>query len=270
MTATNDHQQPTEHDSEQDTGGAGRWLRRRTELGFAIGVFAIAVFITVQIPGMPPSDETGTPGPGFFPILVAAFLYITAALLAINVIRNPRHTAPSVTGNQMSTDLLEDIGGIDDTGEIRVMRSTNRRRTAHHDAARDVGADAEGAVGDGQDPANTVDGTRTEDQSDADDGIPDPPPPTTAGSNYIPVDYRTVGIVLAGLVGFILLLQPLGWLLTASALFWLVCYALGSKRPIFDIAVSVIFASAIQLAFSAGLGLSLPPGIMEGLLPWSN
>jgi putative tricarboxylic transport membrane protein len=76
--------------------------------------------------------------------------------------------------------------------------------------------------------------------------------------------------VLCGLVAFALTLQPVGWLVTASALFWVVSYALGSRRPLFDVAVSVIFASVIQIAFSAGLGLGLPPGILEGVLPWSN
>ncbi|MBB1028013.1 tripartite tricarboxylate transporter TctB family protein, partial [Dietzia sp. DQ11-38-2] len=89
-------------------------------------------------------------------------------------------------------------------------------------------------------------------------------------SDYVPVDYRTTGIVIAGLVGFAILLQPVGWLITSSALFWIVSRALGSRRPVFDIAVSVIFASVIQIAFSAGLGLGLPAGILEGVVPWSN
>lgn len=166
--------------------GWRRWWRNRTELGFAGGVLAIAVFLTIQTVQMEVPEGSGSPGPQFFPGLIAGFLFITGGLLAIDVIRTPRHT---------STE------------------------------------------------------------------------PTT---EYIPVDFRTTGTVLGALVVFALLLRPVGWLITAGALFWVVSRALGSRRPVFDIAVSAIFASVIQIAFSAGLGLGLPPGILEGVLPWSN
>lgn len=180
-----------------------RWWRARTELGFAAGVLAIAVFMIVQTLGMEVPEGAGTPGPQFFPGLVSGFLLVVGVLLALSVIRTPRHAAP--------------VAGDDD--------------------------------------------------NDDDENSPAPAAPDSA---YVPVDYRTTGIVLAGLIGFALLLQPVGWLITASALFWVVSFALGSKRPLFDIAVSVIVASVIQIAFSAGLGLGLPPGILEGVLPWSN
>ncbi|MCW4465615.1 tripartite tricarboxylate transporter TctB family protein [Glutamicibacter sp. MNS18] len=79
-------------------------------------------------------------------------------------------------------------------------------------------------------------------------------------------DWKTVGMVIAGVAGFTLLLPYAGWILSASALFWIVSRALGSKRAVFDISISVLFASVIQLAFNAGLGLNLPSGFLEGLL----
>lgn len=82
------------------------------------------------------------------------------------------------------------------------------------------------------------------------------------------IDWKTLGIVVVALVAFILLLPILGWLISSAALFWVVAWAFGSKRPLFDIAVAAIFASITQLAFSAGLGLPLPSGILEGLFPW--
>ncbi|MEZ5085251.1 MAG: tripartite tricarboxylate transporter TctB family protein [Tessaracoccus sp.] len=85
-----------------------------------------------------------------------------------------------------------------------------------------------------------------------------------------PIDWKTLGIVLGALVAFILLLPVLGWLIGSAALFWVVSWAFGSQRPIFDIAVSALFAAITQLAFSAGLGLPLPAGILEGLFPWTN
>lgn len=73
-------------------------------------------------------------------------------------------------------------------------------------------------------------------------------------------DWRTFGLVLGALVLFAVLLTPVGWICSAAILFWLIAYALGSRRPIFDIGVALVLSSAVQLAFSAGLGLALPSG----------
>ncbi|MCY1160241.1 MAG: tripartite tricarboxylate transporter TctB family protein [Citricoccus sp.] len=79
-------------------------------------------------------------------------------------------------------------------------------------------------------------------------------------------DWKTVGLVVGGIALFILVLPVLGWVFSAAGLFWIVCKALGSKRPGFDVVVSLVFAAVIQLAFNAGLGLNLPSGFLEGLL----
>lgn len=79
-------------------------------------------------------------------------------------------------------------------------------------------------------------------------------------------DWRTTGLMLAGVVAFVLLLEPLGWIISAAALFWIAARALGSRRPVFDIGVGLLFSSIIQLAFGAGLGLSLPSGFIGGIL----
>jgi putative tricarboxylic transport membrane protein len=80
------------------------------------------------------------------------------------------------------------------------------------------------------------------------------------------LDWRTIGIVLASLVAFALLLQPAGWIISAALLFFGVSYAMGNRRYVFDAAVSLVFSSFIQLAFVAGLGLNLPAGILGGIL----
>lgn len=79
-------------------------------------------------------------------------------------------------------------------------------------------------------------------------------------------DWRTVGLLVGGVVAFVLLLEPLGWIISAASLFWLVAYALGSRRPIFDAGVGLLFSSTIQLAFGAALGLNLPSGLIGGIL----
>ncbi|GAB2926873.1 tripartite tricarboxylate transporter TctB family protein [Streptomyces mayteni] len=80
---------------------------------------------------------------------------------------------------------------------------------------------------------------------------------------------RSNRLAVAGVVGtvvaFIVLLDPLGWLLSGTLLFWGVARALGSRRTVFDVFLSLAVSSIVQLAFSAGLGLNLPPGILAGV-----
>jgi putative tricarboxylic transport membrane protein len=90
--------------------------------------------------------------------------------------------------------------------------------------------------------------------------------PRTTGRRRAYSDWKTLGTVVGGVALFNLCLPVLGWVLSAAGLFWLVCRALGSKRPLFDLSVALLFSSVIQLAFNAGLGLNLPSGFLEGLL----
>jgi putative tricarboxylic transport membrane protein len=195
-----------------------RWFTGRSELIVSVLVLGLAVFLTVGTVTMAVPEGSGTPGPQFFPTIVAGMLYLLAILLAIQVIRAPR-TVDGDSNVGLTTDLLTDIGDIDTTSELRVVRSSTRPTTRRRISA---------------------------------------------------TDWRTTGYVFGALVGFVLILQPVGWLLSASALFWAIARALGSRRPVFDVGVSVIFSSFIQLAFSAGLGLNLPSGILTGVLSWIN
>ncbi|MFE1469677.1 tripartite tricarboxylate transporter TctB family protein [Nocardiopsis dassonvillei] len=111
-------------------------------------------------------------------------------------------------------------------------------------------------------PARTAEAPTTGENADAtaDDGGA---PADEAGP--VRIDWSCLGIVVASLTVFILLLQPVGWLLSAALLFFGVAYALGSRRYLFDAVLSLVFSSIIQLAFVAGLGLNLPAGILGGI-----
>ncbi|WP_218141832.1 tripartite tricarboxylate transporter TctB family protein [Frigoribacterium sp. MCBA15_019] len=78
-------------------------------------------------------------------------------------------------------------------------------------------------------------------------------------------NHRALLGALGTVVVFIAALTPLGWLLAGAVLFWGIARALGSQRPVFDIFLALAISSIVQLAFSAGLGLNLPPGILEGI-----
>lgn len=79
-------------------------------------------------------------------------------------------------------------------------------------------------------------------------------------------DWKTVGTMVAGCAGFVLVLPFLGWVISAAALFAVVAKALGGTRLLFDLGVGLLLSSGIQLALGAGLGLPLPGGFLEGLL----
>ncbi|KPG86474.1 hypothetical protein AEQ27_04250 [Frigoribacterium sp. RIT-PI-h] len=78
-------------------------------------------------------------------------------------------------------------------------------------------------------------------------------------------NHRALLGALGTVVVFIAALTPLGWLLAGAVLFWGIARSLGSRRPVFDIFLALAISSIVQLAFSAGLGLNLPPGILEGI-----
>ncbi|WP_434811412.1 tripartite tricarboxylate transporter TctB family protein [Microbacterium sp. bgisy189] len=205
-----------------------RWYTGYGELVVTAAVLTLAIALTVGTVTMAVPEGTAFPGPQFFPIIVTVLLYGVGIAHGITVVRSPRRAHAAGEPTEISTDMLEDLGDLDATSEIRVLTPEQIA------AARGDGADA---------------GTDVE--------------ATPAGT-----DWRTLGIAVAALAGFIVLLPILGWLISAAALFWVLAWNFGSKRPLFDIAVAAIVASIIQLAFGAGLGLSLPAGILEGAFPW--
>lgn len=220
-------QNPREAQSPRETDGPGTgsistqgrsWWHGRSELGVAAFVFVLACVFAIGTATMDVPETAGVPGPQFFPTIVVILLFIVSIALAITVIRKPARDDEDEAGQmlEMSPELLEDIGQIDTTSEIRVVTAA-------------AGEERKKRTG---------------------------------------TDWKTLGIVFAALAGTALLLEPLGWIITAAVLFWVVAYALGSKRHLFDIGVAFLFSSLVQLSFSAGLGLTLPSGILSGVLPW--
>lgn len=77
-------------------------------------------------------------------------------------------------------------------------------------------------------------------------------------------DWRAVAWAAGGFAAFAVLLNPLGWILAATLLFWCVARGIGSTKPVFDVGVALVFSSAVYLGFSVGLGLHLPSGLLGG------
>lgn len=198
-----------------------RWYTGRSELIVVTGVLALAVALTFGTMSMAVPEGTAFPGPQFFPTIVTVFLYGVAIALAVDVIRSPQRSHVAGDPTEISDEMLQDLGGIDATSEIRIVSPEDIA------VAQSSESDARGRI-----------------------------------------DWRTLGIAVGAVAGFIIVLPIVGWLISGAVLFWILAWAFGSKRPVFDIGVGVIASSVIQLAFGTGLGLSLPGGILGGVVSW--
>lgn len=88
------------------------------------------------------------------------------------------------------------------------------------------------------------------------------------GEQLIPVqetDKKNLALGILAFLIFAFILEPIGWIIAAGLLFWAIAQTMGAKRPVFNLGVGLVVSSAVQVAFSLGLGLSLPAGILGGL-----
>ena len=73
-------------------------------------------------------------------------------------------------------------------------------------------------------------------------------------------------LVTAGLVLQMLLMRPAGFVIASAVLFVAVTYAFGSRRLALNAAVGLVLCAATYVAFTFGLGLGLPAGVLGRLL----
>jgi putative tricarboxylic transport membrane protein len=73
-------------------------------------------------------------------------------------------------------------------------------------------------------------------------------------------------LVTAGLVLQMLLMRPAGFVIASAVLFVAVTYAFGSRRLALNAAVGLVLCTATYVAFTFGLGLGLPAGVLGRLL----
>lgn len=85
---------------------------------------------------------------------------------------------------------------------------------------------------------------------------------TDDSSVQVRSDWRALAMMAVTLVGHVILLQPLGWLLAGTLLFWGISCSLDRRRPVFDLCIAVITAGVVQLVFSGLLGVELPGGVL--------
>jgi putative tricarboxylic transport membrane protein len=79
-------------------------------------------------------------------------------------------------------------------------------------------------------------------------------------------DWRTVGLLAAAFLSNAFLIEPLGWPLSGAILFWGCAFALGSRHYVRDAAIALVLGVGSWYLFVLGLGISLPVGVLEGIL----
>lgn len=81
----------------------------------------------------------------------------------------------------------------------------------------------------------------------------------------LPPDWLTIAGIGAGLVTYMLLIERSGFILASATLFVITAFSMGSRKFVRDIAIGVVIAVAAYIAFSEGLGVRLPQGVLDGL-----
>ncbi|OZD08761.1 tripartite tricarboxylate transporter TctB family protein [Rhodococcus sp. 06-156-3C] len=183
MTTDHAGARPDVNTTDHDLGPT----RGRSGLVVAALVFALAVYLTYGILTMEVPGSAATPGPAFFPVIIAVCAYVLAIVLTIQMLRTPEGP---------DSELLY-------PGKSRYKTQS---------------------------------------------------------------DWKSLGTTLLAFLAFTALLVPVGWILSAALLFWLVARAMGSPRPVMDLGIAFVFSCAVQAFFSAGLDLNLPAGVLEGIL----
>lgn len=92
------------------------------------------------------------------------------------------------------------------------------------------------------------------------------PPGPRAEPAQPPVAWRGPALITAGLLLQGLLFEPAGFVLASTLLVVLVGAGFGSRRWIRDLAVGLVLSVVAFEGFTRGLALSLPAGVLEGIL----
>lgn len=79
----------------------------------------------------------------------------------------------------------------------------------------------------------------------------------------LPTDWPTVGMLVASLVVYLLLIERAGFVIASALLFFGATFAMGSRRVIRDLAIGIALSLIVYLVFTRALDLRLPAGVLN-------
>lgn len=80
----------------------------------------------------------------------------------------------------------------------------------------------------------------------------------------LPADWATIGGIGVSLVVYMLTIERLGFIIASTLLFVITAFSMGSRSYLRDVVVAILIAVGVYVAFSSGLGVRLPEGVLEG------
>ena len=79
-------------------------------------------------------------------------------------------------------------------------------------------------------------------------------------------DWRTIAVLVAAFVANALTIESLGWPISGAVLFWGAAFALGSRHYVRDALIALVLSVGSWYLFVLALGISLPVGVLRGIL----
>ncbi|MFD5554552.1 tripartite tricarboxylate transporter TctB family protein [Streptomyces sp. NPDC127068] len=85
------------------------------------------------------------------------------------------------------------------------------------------------------------------------------------------VDVRTtrwipLAVCVAAVLIFIAGVESLGYVIVSALAFWLTAWAMGARSHLKSAGIAVVLSLVVYLVFTRALGISLAPGVLEGVL----
>ena len=88
------------------------------------------------------------------------------------------------------------------------------------------------------------------------------PEGTEFGEVVEKTDFKSLAMVAGSMLTYPLLIERAGFIIATSVVFFGVAFAYGAKNLLKNLAISIIFSLIVYFAFSKGLNVSLPAGIL--------
>ena len=83
---------------------------------------------------------------------------------------------------------------------------------------------------------------------------------------HLPMDWMAFAWVSGGIIAYGVLIEFLGFILSSTILFMMVARGFNSRRWILNVVAGVVLASIVYAIFNYGLGLTLPAGVLKGIV----
>lgn len=89
------------------------------------------------------------------------------------------------------------------------------------------------------------------------------PEGTEFGEVIDKTDYKSLAMVAGSMLTYPILIERAGFIIASSVAFFGVSFAYGAKNLLKNLAISVIFSAIVYFAFSKGLNVNLPAGVLK-------